>query len=427
MKLRPQKRICSSKDDRDRLSELPDDVIVNILSCMPIVDAVRTVLLRRFGNRWTLIHALKIDMSEYLKNFRKKKTKKIQCRWFRRFIHNVLLLHNNLSIDSFRLHIEINSVKDRDNAGDELKEWTRFALDRQAKEIRLSDSSEFVNGSTSILPNIFTSHSLVTLHLDSCQFDGEFQVKLESLKKLSLDCINMTDEYFQRFISGCPSLKELFIINPLRMEKLSFSAPNIDKLSLVQTSPYGWSNPLSLNFPNLKSLYLEFDVWRMDIIDVSSVRDIYIEYPSCFMKADEVFALNQTLLEKFEGVEVFRLSCNASEEFLRIIQSMQHLQSRWKRVVLELRIDLVDWTNLTRLELLTPCATPELKTITLHGYGRTWRNQLELIQFLLKIAAGLDKLVIAPISRLKEADELEFVKHVSSFPRASPTVRVIFA
>ncbi|KAK9666455.1 hypothetical protein RND81_14G186100 [Saponaria officinalis] len=42
---------CSEVDvGRDRLSEMPDEVIVHILSCMPTLDAVRTVLLRRFGN-----------------------------------------------------------------------------------------------------------------------------------------------------------------------------------------------------------------------------------------------------------------------------------------------------------------------------------------------------------------------------------------
>jgi len=42
---------------RERLSELPDGVLVHILSFLPTVDAVRTVL-GRFGNLWTLVHSL---------------------------------------------------------------------------------------------------------------------------------------------------------------------------------------------------------------------------------------------------------------------------------------------------------------------------------------------------------------------------------
>ncbi|XP_074272663.1 F-box/LRR-repeat protein At1g55660-like [Silene latifolia] len=450
MELRPQKRICSSKNGRDRFSELPDDVIVRILSCLPTVDAVRTVLLRRFGNLWTLIHTLNFDYDDYIDNFCNCKSNVKRIRWFCCFVRNALMRQQNLSIHSFHLSIAFNYQDERNKAGDDIKEWLRFALDRQVKEIRLSDNSEYQLGCSSILPNMFTSQFLVTLHLHSCGFKGEFQVKLGSLKKLSLKYVTLTDENFRRFISGCPSLQDLLIKYPIWMKKLSFSAPKIEKLYLARS--YGGSR-FSLNSPNLKSLNLKFVDWRIDIIDVSSVRDIYIKYERCFMNEDDVLALNQ-MLEKFEGIEVFRLSCNTSKHFLRIIQKLELLQSRWKRVVLELddfcgscllgmyhlmrslkhleeliihtTEDFKATADLLNIELSSPCVTPQLKTITLHGYGKSWKSQLQLIEFLLKSAAVLEKLVIVSICRLKETDELEFVKHVSSFPRTS-TAKVIFA
>ncbi|KAH9615073.1 hypothetical protein KSS87_007575, partial [Heliosperma pusillum] len=47
--MKPQKRNCSSEHytGRDRLSEMPDEVIVHILSFMSTADAVRTMLIRR--------------------------------------------------------------------------------------------------------------------------------------------------------------------------------------------------------------------------------------------------------------------------------------------------------------------------------------------------------------------------------------------
>ncbi|XP_074272664.1 putative F-box/LRR-repeat protein At5g02930 [Silene latifolia] len=347
----------------------------------------------------------------------------------------------NLSIHSFHLSIAFNYHDERDKAGDDIKEWLRFALDRQVKEIRLSDNSEYEYqlGCSSILPNMFTSQFLVTLHLYSCEFEGEFQVKLGSLKKLSLKYVTMTDENFRRFISGCPSLQDLIIKYPSQMLKLSFSAPKIEKLYLALS--YDGSR-FSLNSPNLKSLHLKFVDWRIDIIDVSSVRDIYIKYRMRFMNVDDVLSLNQ-MLEKFEGIEVFQLSCNTSKQFLHIIQKLELLQSRWKRVVLELddfcgscllgmyhlmrslkhleeliihtTKDFKATADLLNIDLSSPCVTPQLKTITLHGYGKSWKSQLQLIEFLLKSAAVLEKLVIVPICRLKETDELEFVKHVSKF------------
>ncbi|XP_074270799.1 putative F-box/LRR-repeat protein At5g41630 [Silene latifolia] len=453
MEFCPQKHICSSKEDRDRLSELPDEVIINILSCMPTIDAVRTVLLRRFGNLWTFIHTLNFDYAEFRDKLGTKGN--TQHKWFCRFIHNVLMLHQNLSINTFDLCIEFDKA-----AVDDLREWFRFALDRQAKEIRLSGEiydAEFNIDCSSMLPNL-TSQFLVTLDLMYCDLEGELQVNLGSLKKLSLYWVDMSDEIFERFISGCPSLQELVIENPYWTNDLSFSAPNIAKLSLFLTCDIQLSYPFSLNFPNLKSLYLEIDFWELNIIDVSSVRDIYVKYfkvpVNLNLNGDESFTTKK-MFGKLENIEVFQLSNDASKPFLYAIQDVQLLRHKWKHIVLELQ-ELSNrcllgiyhlMTSLKHLEELdiyttktfnartylqrlpSPYVTPQLKTITLYGYGRTWRNQLQLIEFLLKRAAVLDKLVIVPMKghQLKAEKKLEFVKDVANFRRASPSVRVVFA
>ncbi|XP_074270429.1 uncharacterized protein LOC141594137 [Silene latifolia] len=271
----------------------------------------------------------------------------------------------------------------------------------------------------------------------------------------------MTNEYFQRFISGCPSLQELVIVNLFEMTKLSISAPNIDKLSvfLLDEHLLNHPRPLLLYFPDLKNLYLEINSWKLDIIDVSSVRNIYIKYLNFYMNHhdDLVLTINQALVGKFEGIEVFRLSRNASKEFLHSIQNLELVQCKWKRIVLEVQ----DFCNncvlglyhlmksLAYLEELIiyttedfkasrgllriyfpppPYVTPQLKTVTLHGYAKSWKSQVRLVELLLKRAAALDKLIIVPINhRLKEEEQLEFVKHLSRSRRASPTARVIFS
>ncbi|XP_074270424.1 F-box/FBD/LRR-repeat protein At5g56420-like [Silene latifolia] len=449
MTLKTQKRIRLSEDnvDRDRLGEMPDDVLVRILSCLPIIDAVRTVLLRRFGNLWTLIHTLEFDMSGYLDNFCRWECNNKHIEWFCRFVRNVLILHQNLCIDKFHVCIDFDSCYERQMAGPDISMWSRFALCRQAKEIKISDECNNDFGTSSILPK-FTSQSLVTLELDSCAYDGEFQVDLGCLKKLSLNRVSMTDENFQRFISGCPSLHELIIANPFGMKKLSLIAPNIDK----------WSRPMLLYFPNLQNLYLEINNgWLLDFIDVSSVHNIYIKNLNFFMNFDdEIPTINQVLVGRFQSIEVFQLSCDASKEFLDEIQNLQLLECRWRRIVLELQDfcescllgvyhlmnslkhleELVIYStedfkasdNLLRVELPSSYVTPQLKTITIHGYEKSWMSQLQLVKLLLKSAAALDKLVIIPMKRhLTKPEELDFVKKLSSFPKASPSARVIFA
>ncbi|XP_074270803.1 F-box/FBD/LRR-repeat protein At5g56420-like [Silene latifolia] len=457
MKLSPQKHICSVKEDRDRLSELPDEVIINILSFMPTVDAVRTLLLRRFGNLWTFIHTLKFDHSDYLQKFCNWKSSTTGSRVvsYRCFIRNVLMFHQNPSINTFNLSIEFDN-----SAVNDLREWFRFALDRQAKEIRLFDEindNEFNIDCSSMLPNL-TSQFLVTLDLEDCNIEGELQVNLGSLKKLSLRWVDMSEENFERFISGCPSLQELVIEDPFWTNDLCFSAPNIAKFSLFLMGNLQLDYSYSINFPNLKSLYLEIDVWELNIIDVSSVRDIYVKNFKVPVNIhDNQSFTTKKMFGKLENIEVFQLSNDASKPFLCAIQDVLLFRHKWKRIVLELRVlsdrcllgiyhlmrslkhfeelDIYTTkafnasTDLLQLELPSPYVTTHLKTITLHGYGRTWRSQLELIEFLLKSATALDKLVIIPMKghRLKEGVELEFVKNVSNFPRASPSARVVFA
>ncbi|XP_074270425.1 uncharacterized protein LOC141594134 [Silene latifolia] len=268
----------------------------------------------------------------------------------------------------------------------------------------------------------------------------------------------MTDENFQRFISGCPSLQELIIANPFGMKKLSLIAPNIDKLWLVLMDEDQWSRPLLLYFPNLQNLYLEINNgWLLDIIDVSSVHNIYIKNLNFFMNFDdEVPTINQLLVGRFKGIEVFQLSCDASKEFLDEIQNLPLLECKWRRIVLELQDfcescllgvyhlmnslnhleELVIYTtedfkasaDLLRVERPSSYVTPQLKTITMHGYEKSWMSQLQLVNLLLKSAAALDKLVIVPMKRrLTEAEVLDFVKKLASFPKASPSARVIFA
>ncbi|KAL9247653.1 hypothetical protein vseg_021064 [Gypsophila vaccaria] len=216
MELRTQKLI--SVGGRDRLSEMPDEVIVHILSCMPIVDAVRTVLLRRFGDLWTSVHTLKLDMDEifgqfsiYLLQSQEEEEEDDdddvddnvdECFYI--FVRNVLILHKIASIDRFHLCVQFFSPEKRAKAADEIKTWLRFALGRQAKEINFCHEP-FFDASSSLLPN-FTSRSLETLILESCKIETRLQVKLPSLKKLWLEHCFMSNEELQRFISGCPSL-----------------------------------------------------------------------------------------------------------------------------------------------------------------------------------------------------------------------------
>ncbi|XP_074307274.1 F-box/LRR-repeat protein 25-like [Silene latifolia] len=306
--MKPEKRKCSSKYC-DRLSEMPDEVIVHILSYMPIVDAVRTMLIRRFGTLWTLIPTLKFEAEDAPDSTWRSN----DVGWFYIFVRNVLMLHKRPVIDKFRLLLGWFHEKGRREAGDDIRMCLRFALDKQAKEIHFSDiTSELTNSSD--FPN-FTSQSLVTLELCHCCIYPQLQVNLGSLKKLLFWHTEMSEEAFQQVISGCPSLEELHIMEPYDIKKLRFSAPNIRRLSLVLLNDEDTDDPWLFDFPNLISLDLELGQIP-NVINVSSVRDVYLK--QLLFNMDDVNELRRfnIFLEKFSCIEDFQLSLNASELLL---------------------------------------------------------------------------------------------------------------
>ncbi|XP_074307644.1 F-box protein At4g09920-like [Silene latifolia] len=458
---------------RDRLSELPDDVIVHILSFLPILDAVRTVLLRRFRNLWTLVPILNCDLYEVLKNLVPNNQWPHNEVWrFNIFLRNVVALHKRSLIDKFHLHLGGDYVSGSREIGDDITRCLRFALDKQAKEIAFYDV--FCQFPPTNLPD-FTSQSLVNLELQYCRIPPQLQVNLGSLKQLLLDSVTICEAGLQQFISGCPSLQELSINYIYCIKKLRFSAPNINKFSLLVFDRYENEDPLVLDLPNLKTLDLEID--RIPhVLDVSSVRNMYLKNIIHDLDDEDDCRMFNIFFRKFEGAQVFQLSRKASEPFLhrlKLIDDLHLLEIRWKRLILELWVscescilgfyqlmrssihleELIIYTSaeitsnsvfstsslcihqdlearfdMPPLEFSSDCVMPKLKTVTLHGYVKPWNRQLHLVSFLLKAATILDKLVIVPTKHLLTRDEeLEFVKYVSSFQRASTSARVLFA
>ncbi|KAH9615570.1 hypothetical protein KSS87_005672 [Heliosperma pusillum] len=206
-------------------------------------------------------------------------------------------------------------------------------------------------------------------------------------------------------------------------------------------------NLVLLDTHNLNSLDLNMCPLPI-IIDVSSVRDLHVN--DFIYGGDDSDDDNNTMIKmflgKFKDVEVFRLSDQASGNrwkyvvlelnwlsnnyllgIYQLMRSLKHLE--------ELRIYAKYWhcgasTALLPVDFSFPCVMPKLKSVTLHGYAKPWNHWLQLVQFVLRSATCLDELVIVPKKkyiRLTAADELEFVKRVSSFHRSSPNASVLFA
>ncbi|KAK9757578.1 hypothetical protein RND81_01G171800 [Saponaria officinalis] len=271
---------------RDRLSELPDEVIVHILSFLPTLDAV-TMLLRHFRNLWTSVPTLKFDLDAYIDGMIRLHlyddlwtTNGLISRAFLRFsefVRNVLTLHKGPTIDTF--HILIDHFKGH--------LFNQDVIDDGVQNLNFNFSSY-----DDIIPRcVFTSQSLVILSLSEVKLEDQTQVHLGNLRKLSLFCL----------ISGCPSLQEPIIDNAKGLRNLNVTNPSVRKLFLGVED-----DPVALNSPALKMLDIvchnSSSLYLLEATDVSSLQEVNVEILPLY--SDQVMAL----FSQLRGVEVFTLS-----------------------------------------------------------------------------------------------------------------------
>ncbi|OMO98540.1 hypothetical protein COLO4_13818 [Corchorus olitorius] len=252
--------------DGDRISALPDEVLVAILSRIPMEEAVRSsVLSRRWKKLWTLCSRLDLDASKRLLKLLKQRKAVIEREmnsekiWVRicknlshmeridyiNWVNHILesCSHNNnlQAMDEFKVRFDLN-----DSYRDDIDGWVRFAFERKVKRFELFLSNEMLE---SIFPKenrYHVSDQVVENFISNCPF-------LESL------CVVASESLIHPRVAGpkieisfdnIPNLVELYI----GMEELPYLARKY--LPLLPTSNcFSQLQKLALGirYPNFKA------------------------------------------------------------------------------------------------------------------------------------------------------------------------------
>ncbi|XP_074270818.1 uncharacterized protein LOC141594721 [Silene latifolia] len=430
-KSRPQNCVCSDVG-RDRLSEMPDEIIINILSCMPTIDAVRTVLLRRFGNLWTFVHSLKFYMDEYLAIFQDDSPiSDMDDDYYDSSLSDMDDYYDSPISDMDDYYPRTSKplpdlTKLEKLDGHNYKRWSQkllmFFEQLEIDYVLFSDPPAPVKEAavTETVENTPPAKSVVKLNEEDIKkFDKDN--KLVRCQLLN----NMTDTLFDLFMmaDGKPIMEQVHVYENLCADVVN-EGMKLDDIFvanvLLEKFPPSWSDYRNHLKHKKKDLSLQELVGHMRTEEANRLKD----KPVTQSVKTSVAAVNANLVEsgcpsyteKFKGKGISVFDKGLFAEFEEVADG---------------ECVYMAYIDLDRIKHLRPCVTSQLKTITLHGYLKSWRkswtSQLQLIEFLLKTAATLDKLVIVPVKSLKKADEVEFVNHVSIFEMSSPTVRVIFA
>ncbi|KAL3509490.1 hypothetical protein ACH5RR_028891 [Cinchona calisaya] len=271
---RPRK----SEEDhqKDWLSGLPDEILLHILSFLPIKDAVKTVLIRRFGSLWRSIPILDFDQCKYHSCYNGPYCNKK----FINLIHQVKKLNDSSRLAKLRLKFAFlkgcdNMHKDHalKSTTNEIDALVHYALGKKVNFLDLDVLGcgflELIED-YSVPDDVFRSDHLTELRLAFCNIEFHGEISLKSLKVLSLNEIELNDKLMEKVLVGCPSLEDLSLIGCFGFRKLNCSAiRNLKKLKLVLYT----KKTLIITCPSVVSLEIAGCVESARLLDVSSVID----------------------------------------------------------------------------------------------------------------------------------------------------------
>ncbi|EOA14486.1 hypothetical protein CARUB_v10027701mg [Capsella rubella] len=220
----------------DRISLLPNDFLLQILTLLPTKDVLNTsVLSKRWRNLWKLVPKLQyIDIDKNAEPWK-----------LFLFVDRSLLLHTAPVLES--LHFKFG-MKCRDV---DVGFWVRIAVERGLRELNF-DYSHMIDEPIRLPQSLYTCGTLVVLKLKNVSLvDVQFPVCFQLLKTLHLnDVIFLDDESPLKLLSSCPVLEVLDLIRAPNDNVSNFSVmvPSLQRFMYLGF----FSSELVMKTPSLK-------------------------------------------------------------------------------------------------------------------------------------------------------------------------------
>jgi len=195
----------------DRISSFPDDILIRILSSLPIEQAfVTSILSKRWNHLWCFVPDL---------DFTKPKWKDRESfSRFEEFLFSVLRLRKaagNHSINTFILDIEYDSSELLLGGIKNIHKWVDTVVKRKVQNIHLYPHVP-LNDEDTVLPkfpmSILNCTTLVDLKLRwfYLAVGSDLPIRLPSLKTLHLNEIYFDQRRdLMMLLDGCPVLEDL--------------------------------------------------------------------------------------------------------------------------------------------------------------------------------------------------------------------------
>ncbi|CAL9219019.1 unnamed protein product [Arabidopsis halleri] len=434
----------------DKLSQLPDELLVKVLSFLPTKDAVSTsILSMQWKSLWMWLPKLEFDYSCYSVS---------RGQGLARFISLNLPVHKAPAIESLSLKFRygINgSIEPED-----IHFWVSLAIYKNVRELCLK-LFYFGERQTKLPSSLYNCESLVILTLkDEILVDVPGTVCLPSLKTLFLRRVTYSDENsLHRLLSNCPVLEDLVVERDEvdNLGKMSVIVKSLQRLTLKMSIACDLDG-LMMNTPSLK--YFKVTDERLDSHgDSDSPRYAYSfeampkleeadflltfqNIKKCFRSFTSVKRLSLCLgVYKEESIYheglVFNqlehlkiCSCDSDWSILlaRLLRDSPNLRELETYVIEDhpdRRVDLPNhWDN--QLNCVPRCLLSSLETFHWSEMYGLLQNQMDVAKYILRNARCLKSATIFFPTTYAQEKRDEMIEELSLSFRGPETCQVFF-
>nr|XP_016441987.1 PREDICTED: F-box/LRR-repeat protein 25-like [Nicotiana tabacum] len=302
-----------ARGDRDRLGDLPDAIILYILSILPEgKEVVRTsVLSQRWRFLWKSVAvSLNFGVLDYSYDERTKKKILAFVASINRELHYWRSCEKIKAFRVFPVKYKEYLVKDYDF-------WVHFAMKvANVEEFTLKFCIiNFPDCAYKFPQFTFKNTLLRNLVLGSCQINPSGSVTWTSLVSLSIGHLKLTDNMLEKILSGCPNLESLELDSVLGISRLEISSVKLRKLIILndEIDCYcQWhdedTHPLEIFAPYIQNLVLSgflYNEIRLQQSNVASLATAVLHFNVDFIEFEDE---EEKLEEEFRYLEELLLS-----------------------------------------------------------------------------------------------------------------------
>ncbi|XP_048500936.1 F-box/LRR-repeat protein 25 isoform X2 [Beta vulgaris subsp. vulgaris] len=204
---------CKKIRERDRISDLPDEILIHILTLLTLKEATVTgILSKRWRNLWTSCPNLDFECLKPLK---------LGNRTYMRCVDNILRQYSAKKLHRFRI-----ARPGEPGMLYYFDDWISFAIKSGVSELELNLNAH--PGPDDPRNYYFPAHVFRLSHSASPNIGKQF----ESLRDLCLRSVNLADDVFDLILSSCSSLERFTLEYSLGLVNAKNTAPHLKLKSL---------------------------------------------------------------------------------------------------------------------------------------------------------------------------------------------------